>query len=371
MIIDLRGTNGSGKTTIVQNFLQGSTFLGNSHLVDDLFIVGPYIRDDEYLSTGGCDCLSSDDVEGLVRKNYEKYHILLEGADISTTYRRWISLANEVGFYEYVFIFLSTPLDQCIKNRDKRKEKFNRIQDGENHNIKLKYDQCLGLIQRFRKEERQVYVIKNTQGVDFIKQALSNDFRSHVLHLSGGGKRSGSRDVGLYCSINKPEFEGLYFIRDSAKRLDQFNFDFSGKSVIEYGSNVGALSFEILSRGTTLLHGYEYNPFRVLFCNQYCHLNNLNGKFFQFDFNVDILSKKADVIVCCSVDDYIDDLESFYNSLYDNCNETLLLESNIRGKSDDFILNILQRVGFTDIKFLGNGDCGRVPKKRKIYKCEK
>lgn len=374
MIIDLRGTNGSGKTSIVQKFVIQSIEIEGGYLYQDrLFILGPYYDDTgNFLSTGGCDKLTSDEIEELIHKYRHKYDILLEGADVSTSYKRWEKIAIDIGFHDYIFIFLNTSLDVCIKNKEERKKKFNRTRTGNNTNLVNKFHACSIVESYLKKKGYQTYNIDNKLGYAFIKQALDTNFVKQALYLSGGGKRSGTRDFGLYCSINRPEFKDLYYIRDSVKRLNQFQGDFTNKTVIDIGSNIGALSFEIINRKAKNVIGYEYNPERVLFCNRYSFDNSLPAKFYQLDLNADTIDQSAQIILCCSVDDYIENVDEFYHNLASITEETLLLECNI--KTDVSVEDTIHRLGchgFSKINFLGSGDAGKVSKKRKIYKCQK
>lgn len=137
MIINIRGTNGSGKSTVVRRFLHefptkerfGS--LGShrpeAYMVDlwhgsnclinrPLFILGPY-----QTATGGVDAAGWT-VPQLI-KMIDKYqhtgHVLFEGVVISTTFGelgRWlVQPASDV-----VVAFLDTPLEQCLDGVEAR-----------------------------------------------------------------------------------------------------------------------------------------------------------------------------------------------------------------------------------------------------------
>jgi len=119
MILDIRGTNGSGKSTIVHRLL--SRF-GNEDVYDEednlighwiprfnLAVAGRYKR-----VCGGTDTIkSADEIEGRIRLLNDNFSIVIaEGIMMSHTFQRYHDLATELE--DYRFCFLDTPLDTCI-----------------------------------------------------------------------------------------------------------------------------------------------------------------------------------------------------------------------------------------------------------------
>lgn len=131
MIVNVRGTNGSGKSTVVRKFLTDYPMkerygvLGprrpEAYMVDlwldhqirePLFVIGPYQN-----VTGGVDSLGLP-LEGLTKllgKYSAQGHVLLEGVIISTifgTLGKWLadSPKNVSVFY------LDTPLAECLRS---------------------------------------------------------------------------------------------------------------------------------------------------------------------------------------------------------------------------------------------------------------
>lgn len=127
MIINIRGTSGSGKSTIVRKLLDNfphTPVWDNSskpkvlgYQLDDLGgrrvrIVGKYET-----PCGGCDGIKTqDEVEQRVRDWHELgYDVLFEGLLISHIYGRWAKLAKDVGTGNMLFAFLDTPLEVCLE----------------------------------------------------------------------------------------------------------------------------------------------------------------------------------------------------------------------------------------------------------------
>jgi hypothetical protein len=132
MIINIRGTNGSGKSTIVKTFLQRYPYteiFGSigarkpeaykvrlpGHWV---YLIGPYQTP---IPTGGIDAFagrSGFSMEMLV-ETLEKYrklgNVVFEGAMLSTFHGavgRWLEEHKD----EAVVVFLNTPLDVCLQS---------------------------------------------------------------------------------------------------------------------------------------------------------------------------------------------------------------------------------------------------------------
>lgn len=120
-VFDIRGTHGSGKSYIVHCLLQK---YGNKQILEDgklvghlipnldVAVVGPYTK-----VCGGCDAVrTQDEVCRLVRKFHDEYgKVILEGSLVGHTFSRYAALATEMGVDTYKFVFLVTPLEECIR----------------------------------------------------------------------------------------------------------------------------------------------------------------------------------------------------------------------------------------------------------------
>jgi hypothetical protein len=135
MIVDIRGTHGSGKSWIVHQLLDGPVdqineddkLIGYYRPGLELAVVGKYESE-----CGGCDGVgSADEVCRRVRMFAATYtNVVLEGILVAHTFKRYSALATEVTQNEldnYVFCFLNTPLKKCISRvRTRRRAKGNR-----------------------------------------------------------------------------------------------------------------------------------------------------------------------------------------------------------------------------------------------------
>jgi cytidylate kinase len=126
-IVNLRGCNGSGKSTIARALFQGEDY----HEVDlapyhtpngaprnvrgywvpsrSLIVVGPYTTD-----CGGCDAVKTQDLvcESIRMAAVRARNVFFEGVIVSTIYHRYHALSQELG--GMVWAYLDTPLEVCL-----------------------------------------------------------------------------------------------------------------------------------------------------------------------------------------------------------------------------------------------------------------
>lgn len=125
MILNIRGTNGAGKSHLVRQLiddLHGQEILNEKgkilgYLLDgNIRVVGKY-----NVKCGGADTLpkpvdqpgwnSMDVVEQQVREYAALGHVVFEGLIVSSIWNdRWIRLSNE---FPSIWLFLDTPMEVC------------------------------------------------------------------------------------------------------------------------------------------------------------------------------------------------------------------------------------------------------------------
>lgn len=119
-VVNLRGTSGSGKTTIVRNVLSHGNWeiwseqgkiLGYVNLELGWAVVGSYEN-----TCGGCDGIrTQDETENRVRFLVSQgFSVLFEGLLISTITGRWATLAQSIDA-NMLFYYIDTPLEECIE----------------------------------------------------------------------------------------------------------------------------------------------------------------------------------------------------------------------------------------------------------------
>ena len=137
MIMNIRGTSGSGKSTIVKRVMDrftsqipihipkrrqpaGYELTGGAMESPPLFVVGHYES-----PCGGCDTLSftgsQDTIWGWVREYHTKgYNVLFEGVIVGDDTRRTIQAHEDR--LPLILIELTTPLDECLRGIQSRRD---------------------------------------------------------------------------------------------------------------------------------------------------------------------------------------------------------------------------------------------------------
>lgn len=128
IVLNIRGTNGSGKSTATRALIDGPgmevLLAGVRCLTDgDICLIGNYPPG----KTGGCDRVQTYDLmRAAIRDAVMLYRVVaFESVTVSTVYGSWADFCLEVPF---LWLYLDTPLEVClarVAHRNGGKE-FNR-----------------------------------------------------------------------------------------------------------------------------------------------------------------------------------------------------------------------------------------------------
>lgn len=152
MILDIRGTHGSGKSYVVHQLLKKNEheeIRGRcEHREKDNYVLGYSIPElgaaiiGRYSNIcGGTDGVGSvAEIVRRLRLFSRQYRIVvLEGIMVAHTFKRYSDLANELD--DYKFLFLNTPLAQCIKRVKQRRVEAGNMKDFNPKNVIHDYNQ--------------------------------------------------------------------------------------------------------------------------------------------------------------------------------------------------------------------------------------
>jgi hypothetical protein len=150
MIISIRGTNGSGKSTVVRQLLEAGIATAIYGLLGvarpeayklvlngvsaPVYILGPY-----NVPTGGCDQITHyDSILALVEKYSAKGHVIFEGVIVGSVWGRMGALLEKSG-EDAVMLYLTTSLEDCISRVQQRRDIRKDAREFNPKNLAAKY----------------------------------------------------------------------------------------------------------------------------------------------------------------------------------------------------------------------------------------
>ena len=164
-IVSIRGTHGSGKSSIVRAILhkyphtelkfdakdkRPYSYLVNLPNGKELAVVGPYVS-----ACGGCDAIQpySDIAEYINGALANDNDVLFEGALVSSSYGSLGHLLNSyqcAGSTAY-FAFLDTPVEECLRRVAERRAARGNLEPLNPKNTVVKFDNVLRTKEQMRK----------------------------------------------------------------------------------------------------------------------------------------------------------------------------------------------------------------------------
>ena len=188
MILNIRGTNGSGKTHLVRRLLAeheneviydqtGKKIVAYNLFNLNTFVVGRYD-----VACGGADAMpkpkdmpgwnSMDVVEQEVRRYAKMGNVLFEGLIVSSVYGRWEKIAAELPF---TWAFLDTPMEVCrqrVGERNGGKLLKNEELGLEKTHLGLVYKRCQTHLRRAQTAGLNVLVVNYERAYETIQEQL-------------------------------------------------------------------------------------------------------------------------------------------------------------------------------------------------------
>lgn len=168
MVVNIRGTFGSGKSTVVTKIMERYhavpydtddkdrplNYVMNISGGKKLFVVGSYRT-----ACGGCDGIQP---YALIWPRVVKFaklgHVLFEGALISSSYGN-IGRASEAFGDEFVFAFMNTPLEVCLERIRKRREAKGNTKPVDPKNVASKIKTIAKSIQVATEKHRRIVIV--------------------------------------------------------------------------------------------------------------------------------------------------------------------------------------------------------------------
>ena len=199
-------------------------------------------------------------------------------------------------------------------------------------------------------------------------RSISNEIYDELVRISGphaNYKAITKRDTGadIYGSYHFPTFTRTNAQRQTLVRFDEFYVpdDLSGKTVFDFGSNLGSLTLEAVRRNCQSAKGFEFCVERVNVCNKLANYLGVDKivEFVSTDINketADTLSfiekyGTSDITFCCALDAYVN-REKLYEFVSAVTKDVCYFETNC-GIAPDTFTNIMTQNGFKLILCIG------------------
>ncbi len=167
----------------------------------------------------------------------------------------------------------------------------------------------------------------------------------------------------IYGSFSLPEFKIApnEAQRDSQRRFTRFGVgvtELSGRTLLDLGCNVGAMSFAAQSFSPVKSLGIEYDNEKVNVASRIARFCGLSTVQFR-QGNVDYLGVEDlgvhDVVFCLAIEAHVADPERLYRLLGEVTRQLLLFEGNAECDVE-LVENRLRAAGFSEIEFRGYCD---------------
>lgn len=178
MIINIRGTSGSGKSTIVKKVMNRfdrfdidpifngdkiEAYVLRGEPYGDVYIIGRYET-----PCGGCDGISTqDEVCRLVKKYSKMGHVIFEGLIVTSCYKRYFDLLEGIG-QPYLMLFLNTKVETCIESVKKRRASRGNTTEFNAANTISKYESTMRTIERAKEDGASFCIVSRNRAVEEI-----------------------------------------------------------------------------------------------------------------------------------------------------------------------------------------------------------
>jgi SAM-dependent methyltransferase len=173
----------------------------------------------------------------------------------------------------------------------------------------------------------------------------------------------------MYCSFHTPNFsvESDEAQRSAAGRIARFGLKqrrTRRKTVLDLGSNAGAMLFELSNMGIRSGLGIEFDSDKVELAKEIAALSNLSYLHFeQGDIDTLEVAKlgRFDIVLALAIESHVLDPDRLYRLLGKVTGELLCFEGNGRADIDNITSSLLA-CGFTTVDYIGYCDDDIVPK---------
>ena len=163
-VFDIRGTNGSGKSSLVRNILKrhkNELKLDEDipyHFIPELnlCVLGRYDKQ----GSGVDNIKGSDRLQEFMRDKLKHHNVMLEGVIVSHVFERWDKMADSEN-WNYHFFYLKVDIEECIERVKERRAKNGNNKPYDPKNTIRFAKQTDRTIDKLRSNNRDITIIEN------------------------------------------------------------------------------------------------------------------------------------------------------------------------------------------------------------------
>jgi hypothetical protein len=201
MIINIRGTSGSGKSWVAKELLRRflsvsyNPDIGGHFLNENTVLLGLYynlpgeahrfqrltwadfetsLRRGGGVDDGPHNIRRPETLKNLVFKADGKgFHVILESLMVSGSYARWAGVAKQVD--DFRWLFLNTPLEQCEDNVRARRAEAGNPRLFKPEATRSKYRAVASVLRKARADQMRVWEASSTEAVGLIAEWIGGE----------------------------------------------------------------------------------------------------------------------------------------------------------------------------------------------------
>lgn len=183
-VLDIRGTHGSGKSTVPLTLLKDCshrpwwghplTYEGKEQLLGyyipelNLTIIGRYET-----ACGGCDGIpTQSEIKARVAEASKTGHVLLEGILVAHTFGPWEEYSRPWGA-NWKFLFLDTPLEECVARVNARRAAAGKGPLADPKNVVRDHARIWALRAKFKEAGRTALWVNNETSIADVLEVLN------------------------------------------------------------------------------------------------------------------------------------------------------------------------------------------------------
>jgi SAM-dependent methyltransferase len=219
------------------------------------------------------------------------------------------------------------------------------------------------------------------EALKYLEQDLKNELHDASLTFKAKNRRHTCGAQRTYNSFALPYLgvDPSVAQRRTDSRLAKFGVreaDISGKTVLDIGSNIGGILFELQKFRPRRCEGIEFDSSKVSVARRVAAYNGLNNTVFQ-QRNIDNTSSQDieemfDVVFCLAVIEHVERRQHLYDLLGQVTRNVLFFEGNAATDPQEVIAS-LRKAQFSEVEYLGfsDDDCLARNNVRPIFKATK